>query len=69
MKSDIIKRILRKVKQYEEIVIARHVGPDPDAICSQLALRDAILERYPILLLEFGLGLIITVIGLSNHES
>lgn len=47
MKSDIIKRILRKVKQYEEIVIARHVGPDPDAICSQLALRDAILERYP----------------------
>lgn len=28
-----------------------------------------ILERYPILLLEFGLGLIITVIGLSNHES
>lgn len=47
MKSDIFKKILRKIKQYETIVIARHVGPDPDAICSQVALRDAILERYP----------------------
>lgn len=47
MKSDIIKRVLRKIKQYETIVVARHVGPDPDAICSQIALRDAIKERYP----------------------
>ena len=42
MKSDIYKRILKKIKQYETIVVARHVGPDPDAICSQLALRDEI---------------------------
>ena len=47
MKSDITKRILKKIKQYETIVIARHVGPDPDAICSQVALRDFILENYP----------------------
>ena len=47
MKGDIYKKILRKIKQYETIVIARHIGPDPDAICSQLALRDAILEKYP----------------------
>lgn len=47
MKSDIYKKILKRIKQYETIVIARHVGPDPDAICSQLALRDAILEKYP----------------------
>lgn len=47
MKSDIYKRILKKIKQYETIVVARHIGPDPDAICSQLALRDAILEKYP----------------------
>ena len=47
MKSDIRKIILRKIKQYETIVIARHVGPDPDAICSQLALRDTILKQYP----------------------
>ncbi len=47
MKSDIRKIILRKIKQYETIVIARHVGPDPDAICSQIALRDTILKQYP----------------------
>ena len=42
MKSDIRKSILKKIKQYDTIVIARHIGPDPDAICSQIALRDAI---------------------------
>ena len=47
MKSDIKKIILKKIKQYETIVIARHIGPDPDAICSQLALRDFIIENYP----------------------
>ncbi len=47
MKSDIRKTILKKIKQYDTIVIARHVGPDPDAICSQIALRDALLEIYP----------------------
>lgn len=47
MQSDIIKKIGKKIKQYDSIVIARHIGPDPDAICSQLALRDAVLERYP----------------------
>lgn len=47
MKNDIKKAILKKIKQYDTIVIARHTGPDPDAICSQIALRDAILEQYP----------------------
>lgn len=47
MKSDINKQIMKKIKQYDTIVIARHVRPDPDAICSQIALRDAILENYP----------------------
>ncbi len=47
MKSDIRKSILKKIKQYDTIVIARHIGPDPDAICSQIALRDAIKEMYP----------------------
>ena len=39
--------IVNKIKEYETIVIARHVGVDPDALCSQLALRDAILLTYP----------------------
>ncbi len=47
MKGEITKKILKKMKQYDTIVIARHVGPDPDAICSQIALRDAIIEKYP----------------------
>ena len=47
MKGDTLKNILKKIKQYETIVIARHIGPDPDAICSQVALRDAIMEKYP----------------------
>ena len=44
MQSDIIKKIGKKIKQYSTIVIARHIGPDPDAICSQIALRDAIIS-------------------------
>ena len=38
------KRILKKIKQYDVIVIARHISPDPDAIASQIALRDATIE-------------------------
>ena len=42
-----IKAILKKIKDYKEIVIARHTGPDPDAIAAQIALRDAIKLNYP----------------------
>ncbi len=41
------KRILKKIKQYDTIVIARHISPDPDAIASQIALRDVIKLNYP----------------------
>lgn len=47
MTTGLIKKITHKIKQYDTIVIARHVGPDPDAICSQIALRDAIKLTYP----------------------
>lgn len=39
--------IINKIKEYDTIVIARHIGVDPDALCSQLALRDSILLTYP----------------------
>ncbi len=39
--------LLNKIKEYDHIVIARHIGVDPDALCSQLALRDAIRLTYP----------------------
>ena len=41
------RAILKRIKEYDEIVIARHIGPDPDAIASQIALRDAIRLRFP----------------------
>ncbi len=47
MNKIIIKKITKKIKQYDTIVIARHIGPDPDAICSQIALRDSIKLTYP----------------------
>ncbi|MBQ6135371.1 MAG: bifunctional oligoribonuclease/PAP phosphatase NrnA [Bacilli bacterium] len=41
------KELIEKIKEYNTIVIARHIGVDPDALCSQLALRDAIQLTYP----------------------
>ena len=41
------KQIIKKIKEYDNIVIARHIGPDPDAVASQLALRDSIKLTYP----------------------
>lgn len=40
-------KIVEKIKEYDTIVIARHVGVDPDALCSQLALRDSIRLTFP----------------------
>ncbi len=47
IKKNIHKQILKKIKEYDEIVIARHIGPDPDAISSEIALRDIIRLNFP----------------------
>ena len=39
--------VVNKIKNFDTIVIARHIGVDPDALCSQLALRDSIKLTYP----------------------
>ena len=39
--------IYNKILQYDTIVIARHIGVDPDALSSQLALRDSIRLTFP----------------------
>ena len=41
------KEILKKIEEFDTIVIARHIGADPDALGSSLGLRDLILENYP----------------------
>ena len=41
------KQFLNKIKEYGTIIIHRHVGPDPDAVASQLALRDSISLTFP----------------------
>ena len=35
------------IKKYDTIVVARHIGVDPDALCSQLAVRDSIKLTFP----------------------
>lgn len=41
------KDIYKKIKKYNNIIIARHIGVDPDALASQLALRDSIRLTFP----------------------
>lgn len=47
MSSIICKHIYKKIKEYDTIVIARHIGPDPDAIASQTSLKETIKESFP----------------------
>jgi phosphoesterase RecJ-like protein len=44
--NNLDKQIIKKIKEYKTIVIARHIGPDPDAIASQIALRDIIRLNF-----------------------
>lgn len=41
------KKIFKLIKSYDNIVIARHIGVDPDAMASQIALRDSIRQTFP----------------------
>ena len=41
------KRIYKLIKKYDKIILARHIGPDPDALGSTLGLKEAILETFP----------------------
>lgn len=41
------RKIFKAIKKYDSIVIARHIGVDPDAMASQLGLKEAILTTFP----------------------
>ena len=40
-------KIYKQIKKYNKIVLARHIGPDPDALGSTLGLKESILEAFP----------------------
>lgn len=42
----LFKDIYKLIKKYHTIVIARHIGADPDALGSQFALKEVIKENF-----------------------
>ncbi len=40
------KEILKQIKKYNNIIIARHIGADPDALGSQFALKELIEHNF-----------------------
>ena len=42
----LFKEILKLIKKYDNIIIARHIGADPDALGSQFALKELIKENF-----------------------
>ena len=45
--TNIYRKIYKEIKKYPNIVIARHIGPDPDALGSQFALKKLIQNKFP----------------------
>ena len=41
------KTILAKIKAYDTIIIQRHMKPDPDALGSQVGLKEMITSNFP----------------------
>lgn len=41
------KKIFKEIKKYDNIVIARHINVDPDALGSQMALKESIKNTFP----------------------
>ena len=47
MVSKLYKKIYKEIKKNDIIVIARHIGADPDALGSSMGLKDIILHNFP----------------------
>ena len=44
---NIFKQIYKQIKKYDTIILARHIGPDPDALGSTLGLKEIIINTFP----------------------
>ncbi len=44
---NIYKQIYKEIKKNNKIIIARHIGPDPDALGSSLGLKELIKNTFP----------------------
>ena len=44
---NIFSQIYKQIKKYNKIVIARHIGADPDALGSTLGLKESIINTFP----------------------
>lgn len=44
---NIYKKIYKQIKKFDNIVIARHVGADPDALGSTFGLKEVIKNTFP----------------------
>ena len=47
MMANIYRKIYKKIKKHSTIVIARHIGADPDALGSEFSLKELILNKFP----------------------
>lgn len=45
--KSVYKKIYKTIKKYNKVVIARHVGPDPDALGSSIGLKEIIKTTFP----------------------
>lgn len=43
----ILKDIYKRIKKNDTIVIARHIGADPDSLASSIGLKEIILNTFP----------------------
>lgn len=46
-KNNIYKQIYNRILKADIIILAHHVGPDPDALGSSLGLKEIILNNFP----------------------
>ena len=45
--NNIHKKIYKEIKEAKKIIIARHIGPDPDALGSSIGLKEVIKATFP----------------------